>query len=322
MATWNSYVLTKNGQALLASTISAGKTITITKACTSSKDYTGETLSDLEALEDIKQTFKPDSITTVNDVTSKIAVSISNATLTEAYTLNTIGVYANNGGEDVLFCVATAANADTMPAYDGGVIKEIAAKIFITTSSSKYINISIDMEQYVTAEACTDLNHPIGCVYLSAGGSDPATLFGGKWQQIVGRYIRASGTLSGTTYTAGTTGGEITHTITTDELPAHSHTRGTMNITGEINNYNETGSDSEPLSFADNITNKGAFSTVTKNDYYANISSWEYGANWGVRAITFDASKSWTGSTSVVGAGKAMAVNPAYYVVDMWVRIA
>lgn len=321
MATWNSYVLTKNGQALLASTISAGKTITITKACTSSKDYTGETLSDLETIEDIKQTFKPDSVTAVNDVTSKIAVSISNVTLTEAYTLNTIGVYANNGGEDVLFCVATAANADTMPAYDGGVIKEIAAKIYITTSSSKYITIDIDMEQYVTREACVDLNHPIGCVYLAVGGKDPATLFGGKWQQIIGRYIRASGTLSGTTYKAGATGGEITHTITTDELPAHSHTRGTMNITGEINNYNEKDW-IEPLSFADAITNKGAFSTVVKNDFTATVLNAEKGDNAGIRAITFDASKSWTGATSVVGAGKAMAVNPAYYVVDMWVRIA
>ena len=311
MATWNSYVLTKNGQALLTSTISAGKAITITKVCTSSKDYTGETLSDLETLEDIKQTFKPDSVTTVNDVTSKIAVSISNATLTEAYTLNTIGVYANNGGEDVLFCVATAANADTMPAYDGGVIKEIAAKIFITTSSSKYINISIDMEQYVTREACTDLNHPIGCVYLSAGGSDPATLFGGKWQQIVGRYIRASGTLSGATYEAGTTGGEVSHTITTDELPAHSHTRGTMNITGTFSGVGQS--------------NDSSILPVLSGAFYVSkaISGVAVSNNGGKDDLYgFDASKSWTGSTSVVGAGKAMAVNPAYYVVDMWVRIA
>ncbi len=311
MATWNSYVLTEKGEALLASTISAGKTLTITMAKTSSHDYKNEVLTKLETLEDVKQEFKPDSISTVNDVTSKIAVTITNISLTEAYTLNTIGIYANNGGEDVLFCVATAAEAETMPAYDGGVIKEIAAKIYITTSSSKYITIDIDMEQYVTREACVDLNHPIGCVYLAVGGKDPATLFGGKWQQIIGRYIRASGTLSGTTYTAGESGGEVSHTITTDELPAHSHTRGTMNITGKF-------SGGELTTYHDSeCKGEGAFYVTGEKWYRGAEGSSDNSAVFG-----FDASKSWTGSTSVVGKGKAMAVNPAYFVVDMWVRIA
>ena len=309
MATWNSYVLTEKGEALLASTISAGKTLTITMAKTSSRDYKNEALTKLETLEDVKQEFKPDSISTVNDVTSKIAVTINNLALTEAYTLNTIGIYANNGGEDVLFCVATAAEAETMPAYDGGVIKEITAKIYITTSSSKYITIDIDMEQYVTREACVDLNHPIGCVYLAVGGKDPATLFGGKWQQIIGRYIRASGTLSGTTYTAGESGGEVSHTITTDELPAHSHTRGTMNITGTFSGVGQNGDPPAVLSGAFYVAQSGG---GTKNDNDGGKDD----------LFGFNASKSWTGSTSVVGKGKAMAVNPVYYVVDMWVRIA
>lgn len=311
MATWNSYVLTKKGEALLASTISEGKTLTITMARTSAKDYTSAVLAELEALEDIRQEFKPDSITAENDVTSKIAVTISNLALTEAYTLNTIGIYANNGGEDVLFCVATAAEAETMPAYDGGVIKEIAAKIYITTASSKYITIDIDMEQYVTREACVDLNHPIGCVYLAVGGKDPATLFGGKWQQIIGRYIRASGTLSGTTYTAGENGGEVSHTITTDELPAHSHTRGTMNITGTFSGVGQSDDTSiKPvLSGAFYVSKSCGGITVSNSGDRDDL----YG---------FDASKSWTGSTSVVGKSKAIGMNPAYFVVDMWVRIA
>ncbi len=310
MATWNSYVLTEKGEALLASTISAGKTLTITMAKTSSRDYKNEALAKLETLEDVKQKFKPDSISTVNDVTSKIAVTINNLALTEAYTLNAIGIYANNGGEDVLFCVATAAEAEVMPAYDGGVIKEIAAKIYITTSSSKYITIDIDMEQYVTREACVDLNHPIGCVYLAVGGKDPATLFGGKWQQILGRYIRASGTLSGTTYTAGESGGEVSHTITTDELPAHSHTRGTMNITGTFSGVGESNDSPKPILSGAFYVSKASGGITVSND--------------GARddLYGFDASKSWTGSTSVVGKSKSIGMNPAYYVVDMWVRIA
>lgn len=318
MATWNSYVLTKKGEALLASTISEGKTLTITMARTSSKDYTGTVLAELEALDEIKQEFKPDSVTAENDVTSKIAVTITNVLLTEAYMLNTIGIYANNGGADVLFCIATAAEAETMPAYDGGVIKEIAAKIYITTASSKYITIDIDMEQYVTAGACKDMIYPVGAVYLAVGGKDPATLFGGKWQQIIGRYIRASGTLSGTTYTAGESGGEVSHTITTDELPAHSHTRGTMNVTGTLPVPTHTGRWDKYVTGA--FAAESQTGTITKTVEGADF---EESSKWrDITYGTFDASKSWTGSTSVVGKSKAIGMNPAYFVVDMWVRIA
>lgn len=131
MATWNSYVLTEAGEALMAEAIAKSKGITVTKIKTSAHDYTSTALETLTDLADIKQEFKPDSIT-VTDATTRISVGINNLALEAAYELNTIGVYANNGGEDVLFCVATASEAETMPVYTGGVIKEINAKIYIT----------------------------------------------------------------------------------------------------------------------------------------------------------------------------------------------
>ena len=60
----------------------------------------------------------------------------------------------------------------------------------------------------------------MGAVYLSASATDPATLFGGTWERIQGRFLLAA---SGS-YAAGSTGGEATHTLTVDEMPSHSHT--------------------------------------------------------------------------------------------------
>lgn len=61
--------------------------------------------------------------------------------------------------------------------------------------------------------------YPVGSIYMSVNSTDPANLFGGTWEQIQDTFLLASGT----TYTAGATGGEATHTLTTEEMPSHTH---------------------------------------------------------------------------------------------------
>ena len=66
--------------------------------------------------------------------------------------------------------------------------------------------------------------YPVGSIYFSANNVSPATLFGGTWEQIQGRFILACGNNGdGTNYSSGVTGGEATHTLTTSEMPAHNH---------------------------------------------------------------------------------------------------
>ena len=65
----------------------------------------------------------------------------------------------------------------------------------------------------------TDLIYPIGAIYLSVSATNPATLFGGKWEQIKDRFLLAAGD----TYAIGTTGGEATHKLTVNEMPSHAH---------------------------------------------------------------------------------------------------
>lgn len=54
---------------------------------------------------------------------------------------------------------------------------------------------------------------------MSVNSTSPATLFGGTWQRIQDTFLLAAGT----TYSAGDTGGEATHTLTVDEIPSHTH---------------------------------------------------------------------------------------------------
>lgn len=62
--------------------------------------------------------------------------------------------------------------------------------------------------------------HPIGSYYFSDNATSPAQLFGGTWEKLAeGTFLMSAGEL----YPVGSTGGEATHTLTVDEMPAHRH---------------------------------------------------------------------------------------------------
>ena len=65
-------------------------------------------------------------------------------------------------------------------------------------------------------KALLDMAHPIGSIYRSVNATNPATLFGGTWEQIKDCFLLSAGD----TYAAGSTGGEATHKLTVAEMPA------------------------------------------------------------------------------------------------------
>ena len=76
--------------------------------------------------------------------------------------------------------------------------------------------------------------YPVGSIYMSTVSTNPAMLFGfGTWEAMpAGHVLLAQGKSSwGTTYNAGSTGGEATHQLTVGELPSHGHSAST-NTTG------------------------------------------------------------------------------------------
>lgn len=73
--------------------------------------------------------------------------------------------------------------------------------------------------------------HPVGSIYMSMSATNPHDLFGvGTWKRISqGRMLLGA---DDSTYNAGATGGEATHTLTAEEMPAHSHS-GTTSTNGD-----------------------------------------------------------------------------------------
>lgn len=76
--------------------------------------------------------------------------------------------------------------------------------------------------------ALLNLHYPVGSIYMSVNNNSPASFIGGSWTRIQDVFLLAAGT----SYTAGSTGGSATHTMTLDELVNHTHTYGPAGNSG------------------------------------------------------------------------------------------
>lgn len=69
--------------------------------------------------------------------------------------------------------------------------------------------------------------YPVGAIYISTVSTGPATLFGfGTWERIKDKFLLSAGS----TYSAGSTGGEATHKLTAKELPKMGGTISTHGV--------------------------------------------------------------------------------------------
>lgn len=96
-----------------------------------------------------------------------------------------------------------------------GVLSKTASEI--EEALEKTDNIEVTFNTMFTQKMLSI--YPVGAIYMSTSSTSPASLFGGTWEQIQNRFLLAAGS----SYTAGDTGGEATHTLTANEIPAHSH---------------------------------------------------------------------------------------------------
>lgn len=73
--------------------------------------------------------------------------------------------------------------------------------------------------------AIVDVLYPVGSIYTNASVStNPATLLGfGTWTAFGAGRVMVGKAGSGTFSSAGATGGEETHVLTTNEIPSHQH---------------------------------------------------------------------------------------------------
>lgn len=171
---------------------------------------------------------------------------------------------------------------------------------------------------------------PVGSVTFRMDAANPSTIYGGTWQLITGdASVRlGNGTvqdssLKGLSNTPSVPLRAHTHTAT---QASHSHTRGSMNITGVV-----TAPGAANMSVGDALTGSGAFATYGPLTEIDDIDSAPNGGSV-YRSVDFVASRTWTGSTSA--SAPAITVNQAgdasdkldvrghYITLNVWKRIS
>lgn len=147
-----------------------------------------------------------------------------------------------------------------------------------------------------------DFVYPVGSIYLAYNHTSPATLFGGTWVRLENAFLWATPS-SGT---IGATGGEKTHTLTTNEMPSHTHKPSTATTPDSAYpNYTFQLITDLDSSYT------GRHKVASGSDYYVNTATADDYNN--VTAVAH---------TAATGGGAAHNNMPPYIQVSAWRRTA
>ena len=150
------------------------------------------------------------STTTPTELMAELTTYVSDA-----------GASATSSAE---FASASSASATSASGYASDALQSVsdAQDIvdtidFATTAEATAGTLETKvMSPSTTKKAMLEYVYPIGSIYLNVNNTSPATFLGGTWEALSeGKMLMAQGT----TYTAGSTGGEATHTLANNELP-------------------------------------------------------------------------------------------------------
>lgn len=193
---------------------------------------------------------------------------------------------------------------------------------------------SVNDERGAVTVAGGDLSSvwPVGSVFISVVSTNPGTLLGfGTWSAFgAGRVL--VGLDSGQTEfdTVEETGGAKTHTLTSAEMPAHTHVQDAHTHTQNSHNHTQDSHNHTQNSFAPRIINSGTAGTVGVQG--ASAASNANASNAATTATNQAATATNQAATAVnqnatatnqnTGGGGAFSVMNPYIVTYFWKRTA
>ena len=245
--------------------------------------------------------------------------------------------------------VTDAGGTETFDVMDGQDGQDGAPGVGIPSggSTGKYLRKKSGTDYDTEWADIFDAVYPVGSIYMSVVSTSPATLFGGTWSQLEDRFLVGAGQ----TYTAGGTGGSATHTLTTDEIPSHTHglnshthsvgahAHGLNSHTHGAGSYsaNSNGSHKHQYPLRANASSGAYFSagimasnsgsswnteTESGGSHTHTISGTSGAASGNTANSTAFDSGAASGDTASTGGGNAFSVLPPYLAVYMWKRTA
>lgn len=145
---------------------------------------------------------------------------------------------------------------------------------------------------------------PVGMIITTGSPISPAELYDGtSWAQITDRFLIGAGE----SYSLGSTGGSATHTLTVDEMPAHSH-GATVLSAGEhshtVTSYYDTGS----------------VSMMSDYDYTGNYG--DYRPVYPTNTTSSNGAHGHTATIGSAGGGQAFDIMNPYVAKYIWYRVS
>jgi hypothetical protein len=157
VAVFKDTTITDNGRALIANALGNNKQITFTRMVTSSKVYSDTTdISKLINIDEIKQTV---NLSRVSQEGTKVRLNaiFTNASVNSAYKIETIGLYGKiDSGNEILYSVTRAAEADTMPATNGINLATVEIDLITEINNSNGATMQINPSTLVTMSTLQD----------------------------------------------------------------------------------------------------------------------------------------------------------------------
>ena len=148
-----------------------------------------------------------------------------------------------------------------------------------------------------------DLIYPVGSIYMSVNSVNPATLFGGEWEQIKDKFLLSAGD----TYSNATEGGSADAVVV-----KHNHTQN-----AHYHNANSDGTRSFMTAPTGSTWNEIAGSNISGSGYHYVVTQDKSNYNvWVNQSANATATNKESG---VDGTGKNM---PPYLTVNVWKRTA
>lgn len=157
-----------------------------------------------------------------------------------------------------------------------------------------------------------ETTHPVGSLEINTSGINPSEYLGGGWESFgSGRTLVGVDSSDSDFDTAEETGGEKTHTLTTNEIPAHTH--GSKSLVGTWANWGE--GSGLVSSTANGYKVTGIVSAVGDNNQYG------WGTSTGRDSDNTSLKIDATHEHNSVGGGQAHNNLQPYITVYFWKRI-
>ena len=162
--------------------------------------------------------------------------------------------------------------------------------------------------------------YPIGAIYMSVNSVNPSELFGGTWEQIQDRFLIGASA----NYPIMSQGGEANHTLTTGELPSHSHANSiSVSATQTAHRHSVWGSKTHGgygagIRYSTGVRGFAGAEADNNTEYNEKFLCGTYAMETATPTISVTSSI----NNSSTGSGLAHNNMPPYLAVYIWKRIA